>query len=137
MVEDKLLIWKFKCGNRDALGRIYGKYKNYLLKLAIVLANDTNTAEDVVHDVFVSFVQSAAKIRLAGNLKSYLSTCVVNRIRNRKRDEQRHEAVGIENSDRIISDSVQPERWAILSEQLGILSGAMAQLLNCRMNSVR
>jgi DNA-directed RNA polymerase specialized sigma24 family protein len=46
MVEDKLLIWKFKLGNRDALRRIYEKYKNDLLKLAVALLNDVNTAED-------------------------------------------------------------------------------------------
>ena len=82
MVEDKLLIWKFKCGNRDALGRIYGKYKNYLLKLAIVLANDTNAAEDVVHDVFVSLARRNGELSLRSSLKSYLNSCVVNRVRD-------------------------------------------------------
>jgi len=128
MVEDKLLIWKFKCGNRDALRRIYEKYKNDLLKLAVVLVNDVETAEDVVQDVFVNFAQSAAKIRLGGNLKSFLATCVANRIRNRKRDRQKHKTSGLDNLDCIISDLSRPEQWVILSEQLQILSGAMAQL---------
>ena len=54
MVEDRLLIWKFKLGNRDALCRLYEKYKNDLLKLAVSLVNDVSTAEDVVQDVFVN-----------------------------------------------------------------------------------
>jgi len=37
MLEDKILIWKFKCGSRDALRRIYENYKKDLLKLATVL----------------------------------------------------------------------------------------------------
>ena len=128
MVEDRLLIWKFKLGSRDALQRIYEKYKDDLLKLSVALTNDVNTAEDVVQDVFVAFAKSAAKIRTRGNLKKYLVTCVANRIRNRKRDQQRHEASGIDDSDCVISDFKRPEQWAILSEELKLLSNAMAQI---------
>ena len=128
MVEDRLLIWKFKLGNRDALRRLYEKYKNDLLKLAVALVNDVSTAEDVVQDVFVNFAQSAAEIQPSGNLKKYLVTCVANRIRNLKRDRQRHEASGIDNSDCLISDLERPEQWAILSEELQLLSNAMAQI---------
>jgi DNA-directed RNA polymerase specialized sigma24 family protein len=55
MMEDRILLWKFKRGSRDALRRIYEKYRNDLLKLAIPLVTDVNTAEDVVQDVFVAF----------------------------------------------------------------------------------
>ena len=128
MVEDRLLIWKFKLGKRDALRRIYEKYKNDLLKLAVALTNDTHTAEDAVQDVFVGFAQSAAKISLAGNLKAYLATCVANRIRNAMRDRQRHETSGIEDADCAICDEERPEQWAILSEEMELLSSAMAQM---------
>ena len=128
MVEDQLLIWKFKFGSKDALRRIYEKYKNDLLKLAVTLVNDVNTAEDVVHDVFIVFAQSAAKIKPRGNLKKYLVTCTANRIRNRNRDRQRHEAPGIDDSDCIISNFKRPEQWAILSEELQLLSNALAQI---------
>ena len=128
MVEDRLLIWRFKHGNRDALRRIYEKYKNDLLKLAVSLTNDVNTSEDVVQDVFVSFAQSAARIQTSGNLKKYLATCVANRIRNRKRDRQKHEASGIEDSDCVIADAKRPEQWAMLSEEMVLLSNAMAQI---------
>jgi RNA polymerase sigma-70 factor (ECF subfamily) len=127
-VEDKWLIWKFKLGNTDALRAIYEKYKNDLLKLAVALTNDVNTAEDAVHDVFLSFAQSAEKIRLAGNLKTYLATCVANRIRNVVRDRQRHEATNHKNADRDMSHEQGPERWAILSEELELLSKTMAQI---------
>ena len=128
MVEDKLLIWKFKRGDNDALRRIYEKYKNDLLKLAVVLTGAPATAEDVVHDVFVKFAQSPGKIRSAGSLKGYLSTCVVNRIRNLQRERKRHKNRSDSELDRVSSDSDRPEQWAILSEQLGLLSKAMGQL---------
>ena len=128
MIEDKLLIWKFKRGSKDALRRIYEKYKNELLKLAVVLANDVNIAEDAVQDVFVNFAQSAAEVRISGNLKSYFSACVANRIRNQKRDQQRHQFAGIENADDVSCNLKRPEQWVILSEQLKLLSSAMAQI---------
>ena len=89
MLEDKLLVWKFKNGSRDALQRIYEKYKNDLLALAIALSNDKSTAEDVVHDVFVSFVQSVDEFKLTGSLKGYLLTCVANLSRDKVRAKKR------------------------------------------------
>ena len=46
MLEDKLLIRKFKRGSETAFVRIYEKYKNYLLTLATALLNDVSIAED-------------------------------------------------------------------------------------------
>jgi RNA polymerase sigma-70 factor (ECF subfamily) len=127
-VKDKWLIWKFKLGNTDALRAIYEKYKNDLLKLAVALTSDVSAAEDAGQDVFLNFAQTAEKIRLAGNLKTYLATCVANRIRNTVRDRQRHETADIRNADSDAVDEQRPGRWAILSEELGMLSKAMAQV---------
>jgi len=128
MIEDQLLIWRFKRGSRDALRRIYEKYKNDLLKLAVALVGDVNTAEDVVQDVFVAFAQSGAQIRPAGNLRKYLLTCTANRIRNRVRDQQRHETTGLEGAEDLVGSFRRPEQWAMLSEALEQLRRAMAQL---------
>jgi len=128
MIEDQLLIWKFKLGDRDALRRIYAKYKNDLLKLAVSLANDVNTAEDVVQDVFVSFAQTGSRIRPTGNLRKYLVTCTANRIRNRRRDRARHETSDIEKAAGTLCGRRGPEQWAILSEELALLSEAMARI---------
>jgi len=87
MVEDRLLLWRYRHGRRDALCRIYEKYKNNLLALAVSLSNDVSLGEDAVHDVFVSFAQSAARLELRGSLMSYLSTCVANRVGKLKRIE--------------------------------------------------
>ena len=128
MMEDRRLLWQLKRGSQDALRRVYEKYKNDLLKLAVSLVTDVNTAEDVVQDVFVSFAQAADRIGVAGDLRKYLVTCVANRIRNRRRDQQRHEAVGLEGADRILCGSRRPEQWAILNEELRLLSEALVQI---------
>ncbi len=85
MVEDKILVWKFNRGSEDALRRIYEKYKNDLLGLAITLSRDRSLAEDVVHDVFVSFGGTVGSFHLSGTMKGYLSTCVANSARDRNR----------------------------------------------------
>jgi len=128
MIEDKLLLWRLKRGDRAALQRIYLKYKNDLLKLAVSLAADVSSAEDVVHDVFVSFAQSAGRLHIQGNLKAYLLRSVVNRIRTLYRNSQRHAKPGLEETTGMPSTSDRPEHWLILNEQLDQLRHAMAQI---------
>ena len=101
MLEDEWLKLRFKAGRPDALQRIYEKYRDYLLTLAMALLNDAATAEDVVHDVFVSFAQSGTRFRLHGSLRAYLATSVVNRVRDQVRAAQRR--------GRILSGETPPE----------------------------
>jgi RNA polymerase sigma factor (sigma-70 family) len=128
MLEDKVLIWKFKSGSSDALCRIYEKYRKDLLRLAAILSNNASDAEDIVHDVLVSFAQSARTLKLSGNLKSFLLTCVANRARNKNRSNQRRQAVGLDEAKFVASQSKTPEQWMIQSEELKRWSSIMAQL---------
>ncbi|MHC4624640.1 MAG: RNA polymerase sigma factor, partial [Planctomycetota bacterium] len=125
MIEDRLLIWKFKRGSKDALRRIYEKYVAFLLTLATALLNDVSTAEDIVHDCFVVFVQSADRIKLEGSLRSYLATCVVNRVRDEMRTRRR-QSVGSDEALSAPSNSKGPELSAVCGEELQELSKAMA-----------
>ena len=128
MIEDKLLIYRFKCGRNGALRQIYDKYKIEILKLSIVLTGDVNTAEDIVHDVFVKFAQSAGRIRLTGSLKNYLLTSVINRIRNHIRDCNRRCETSLEKADFVLSSERNPLQWAVLDERLSLLSEALKEL---------
>ena len=82
MMEDKLLVFRSRRGSREALTRIYEKYKADLLLLAMGLLNDKAAAEDIVHDVFLSFVRGLDSFRLTGSLKGFLLTCTANHARN-------------------------------------------------------
>jgi RNA polymerase sigma-70 factor (ECF subfamily) len=126
-MEDKLLVLRCKRGSRDALGRIYEKYKNDLLILAIALLNDTSAAEDVVHDVFLSFVRTIEKFRLTGSLRSYLLTCVANRARNVNKAVHRH-SVGPNPVEHVCSALDEPPQSILCNEQLQLLGQAMAQV---------
>ena len=133
MGEDKLLIWKFKHGSKDALRLIYEKYVAYLVTLATVLLNDVCDAEDVVHDFFVSFAESPEKLGLEGSLKGYLATCVANRARDKIRVRQRNRvrqqnSVTLDETNSICSDKRGPVLSAVCSEELQQLSCAITQL---------
>jgi RNA polymerase sigma-70 factor (ECF subfamily) len=127
MVEDELLKLKFKAGRADALQRIYEKYRDYLLTLAMALLNDAGAAEDVVHDVFVSFAQSCGGLRLRGSLKGYLSTCVLNRSRDHYRARKRRQT-GCNESIRPRPDSASPDGRMLSDEQSQHVAAALAQL---------
>ena len=127
MIEDELLKWRFKCGSRDALCRIYEKYEDYLLTLAMALLNDVNAAEDIVHDVFVSFAKSAENFRLRGSLKSYLATCVTNRARDEIRRNRRRPAELNEVTLASLG-SERPDQQVSHGEELQQLNNAIAQL---------
>lgn len=128
MLEDKLLIWKLKRGSRDALCRIYEKYRDDLLRIAAGLLNQTNSAEDVVHDVFLNFVRCAGRFELTGSLKGYLATCVANRARNVIRSQKRHRNVSLDDADPVISNFERPDQWIIYDEEFSRLSNALSQL---------
>ena len=127
MLEDKLLLLKFKRGSPDALRRIYEKYKDELLALAVALSNDRVTAEDVLHDVFISFARYAVKLQLRTNLKSYLSSCIANRVRNLKHVESQ-QAVQLDHIEDFSRDCVRPDRQAMSAELYRQVEHAMTQL---------
>ncbi len=127
MLEDKLLIWKFKCGDSEALCRIYRKYGDYLLALAAALLQDVNTAEDVVHDVFCKFIESREKFKLAGSLKSFLATCVVNLARDKLR-ARRSQPCELDEAAATALDTNEPQHHAIFGEEARNLNRAIAQL---------
>jgi DNA-directed RNA polymerase specialized sigma24 family protein len=48
MLEDEWLKWKLRHGSREALARVYEKYVDAMLTLAMGLLNNRAAAEDVV-----------------------------------------------------------------------------------------
>lgn len=126
-MEDKLLVLRCKRGSKDALGQIYEKYKKDLLVLAMALLNDASAAEDVVHDVFLSFAQAVAKFRLTGSLKGYLLTCAANRARNVNKAKYPQNTESY-STNAVDSGADDPPCSIVCNEQLKQLSHAMTQL---------
>ena len=127
MIEDKLLIWKIRNYREDGLVRTYGKYKNYLLKIAYALLNDSQQVEDAVQDVFVALAESAGRLRLDGNLKGYLVRCLLNGVYNMKKARNARSAIPLSEVKEPCSED-RPDQWIILDEEQKRVHDAMCQL---------
>jgi RNA polymerase sigma-70 factor (ECF subfamily) len=127
MLEDELLKWQFRRGSREALARIYEKYLDPMLTLAMGLLNDAAEAEDVVHDVFVGFARSTNGFTLHGSLSGYLATSVVNRVRDRIRKDRRRRSY-LSSPRPAPAETRGPEELVIHSEEARRLAAALAEL---------
>jgi RNA polymerase sigma factor (sigma-70 family) len=127
MLDDKHLIWELKQGNKEALRQIYLEYKDTLLTIAASLLHDSYAAEDVLHDVFVSFAAGVAKLELRVSLRNYLISSVVNRVRDSFR-KKKHHMVELDKAGQIGTDSDNPEKSAIFAENSQLLADALYQI---------
>jgi RNA polymerase sigma-70 factor (ECF subfamily) len=125
-IEDKWLVWRFNRGDGEAVRVMYERYKEGLVALAVVLLRDSAAAEDVVHDVFVSFLRMG-KFRLTGSLRGYLATCVANAARNALRNNARH-AQPLEDEEAVESEVPWPDEEAIFGEERQLLVRAISEL---------
>ena len=116
-----------KLSIRD-LEEVYLSHKNALLKFAYVLVGNAATAEDIVQDAFVGFTRAAGRKETFSNIKAYLMTAVLNKVRNYYRDSKKDATETLDFADELPSNCKRPEQWAILSEQLELLSKAIAKL---------
>ena len=127
MLEDERLIRRLRRGDKEALRRVYEKYKDKLLTMAAGMLNDAGTAEDILHDVFVSFAGGIKKFHLYGSLQNYLITCVINRVRDRFRRKQ-YEVIEIRRVRPIGADEPEPQQSATFNEQSQALAEALARI---------
>jgi RNA polymerase sigma factor (sigma-70 family) len=127
MIDEKILVWKFNRGSKDALRRLYEKYKGDLLGLAVTLLRNRSLAEDVVHDVFVSFARTAGRFVLSGTLKGYLSTCVANCARDKNRLRSGND-VGLDAAANMESDAGNPVKYVVGCEQARTLQELLGRL---------
>ena len=125
--DEKKLIKQFNRGSKDALCQIYQRYKKDLYGFAISLLNDIHAAEDVVHDVFVSFAQKSGSYTLTGTLKNYLLASVANRARDLYRLKSRND-VPLGNTVPMPQEEYSPEQYAIVTEEYIILQQTLLKI---------
>jgi len=129
-LEDRILVWELKRGRVWAFDRIYAKYLDTLLTVAMGLLGDAQLAEDVVQDVLTQFVESIGGFHLRGSLKGFLATCVANRARNlrRQRYRQGQTTIQMEDTPAQGKDPENPVDVLIRDEGVHYLYQALLQL---------
>ena len=127
MLEDKLLMARYNRDDKEIIRRIYQKYKDQLVTLAAALLYDKQTAEDVVHDVFIMLINTAGKMKLTSSLKSFLSVCVANKARTINQ-RARLQTSRTTDFSQITADLQSPDLSAIFGEETARLTEAMKEL---------
>ena len=122
---DEQLIESLRAGSREAMRLLYESHKDGLFTLAKGLLGDASAAEDVVHDVFISFVESLHKYHVNGGVRAYLATAVANRARDRLRAIKRHALEPREDNGQT---DEPPETQVIQQEDAQRLRQAMTEL---------
>ena len=127
MTEDQDLFVRLRCGDKDALRRIYDKYRIDLFTIAASLIHDVHAAEDCLQDVFVGLADSAREFKIRRNLKGYLISWILNRARDTVRAKRPQLDQSVEDSW-CFSTTSNPAQRLIDREESVRLFGALGQL---------
>ncbi len=119
MNDDKTLIGRLKRGDQAALECIYVKYRPLLMATACSYHVDRHVAEDIVHDVFLSFTKRMNNFEINHSLYGYLRAGILNGIRDMIRRRTRQEKRTIDNT---VSDEIMhgPHECSVQSEEVNL-----------------
>jgi RNA polymerase sigma-70 factor (ECF subfamily) len=115
MISDEELFRLWQQGNADALETLVQRYHRVLLAYLYRLVGQTETAEDLLQDTFVSLVREAHSYCYPRSFAPWLYTIAHNLARNHRASAyQRHVHVGQPVPERLTSESdpsALVERW--------------------------
>ena len=112
----------------EEYNRCVEDHSDGLYRFILKNIKDREKAEDIVQDVFISFVKSVDRFSLRGSLKAYLSTCVANRARDYIRQKKRRPSVAVNEAAQMTSDAKSPIQLVICTEELQKLKQAITHL---------
>jgi RNA polymerase sigma-70 factor (ECF subfamily) len=127
MSEDWSLVRQLNLGSKQALRRIFEKYKDDLYTITVSLVGDGHLAEDCLQDVFVHLAQAAGRIQVRTNLKGYLARAAVNRARDCLRRRSRQIGLPVEELNPE-GPTLAPDHRLICDERAHAVLQAVARL---------
>src|SRR5262245_35162891 len=86
------LVERAVAGERAALAELYDAHAPGLRRFARMLTGERDSAEDLVHEVFVALPRALRRFRGDGELSSYLLSIAANKARNHVRRARRARA---------------------------------------------
>jgi len=131
MNDDKTLLGRLKRGDQTALESIYVKYRPRLIAAACSYHVDSHQAEDVLHDVFLSFSHRSREFEIDHSLYGYLRTGIVNGIRDIIRRRSRQEKAMVRDGISVGAPDC-PEQLVMQSEQTRQAEDLLSVLPDCQ-----
>ncbi len=126
MLDDPILLWRSKRGDRRAFDLLYERHLDTLLTVAMSLLGNASDAEDAVQEVFASFIESLDTITLRSNLRNFLAVCVANKSRDMLR--RRNRPLADPRGPVIAADAAETLDLVAHSEQIHRVVDALAEL---------
>ena len=75
---DNELLYRLKKGDRDAFNSVYWQYSSKVYNTVLYLLNDSDIAEDVVQELFLTIWEKRENIQPELNFEAYISTIARN-----------------------------------------------------------
>lgn len=136
-VPDNIAVHLLKNGDWNGLDILVPRYQEQSLRVAYLITQDRQLAEDVTQEVFIRIANNIRKFDETRPFEPYLMRCVVNFALDAVRKENRMDISpdGLENLERLIQNSVDVEDAAEMN-QVKQKMVAVMQRLSPRQRSV-
>ncbi len=138
---DNAALVRLQQGDASAVADLYDRYKRTALGLALKIVRDTEEAEDVVHDAFMTIVERAHQYHAErGSVAAWLLTTVRNlsldRTRRRTRRAQISEFELKPSVETHAAPSTDPETLFTCERQRLAVRTAMKSLPEAQLNTL-
>jgi len=81
-ISDQNILDKFSAGDEKAIELLFNKYYKYLCACVYKLIKDSNTAEDIVQEVFMELWKKREKLNINISIKAYMRRASINKTLN-------------------------------------------------------
>lgn len=113
---DSKLLYRLKEGDRDAFDTVYWRYSPKVYNTVLYLLNDSDTAEDIVQELFLTIWEKRRQIQPELNFEAYIATIARNLAYNYVRKSfHNNQSVEDINESNLITNS---DEGAIEAESL-------------------
>jgi RNA polymerase sigma-70 factor (ECF subfamily) len=126
--DDAQRVARLCAGEREALAEIYDAHHEALRAFGVRLLGDAATAEDLVHDVFVTLPIALRRFRGDCALRTFLMSIAVNQARSHVRNAERRRRALERYSELPPSHDAGPERELHARRELHALRAGLLAL---------
>lgn len=127
-LEDKELLLNLKEGDELAFVKIYNLYRNKVYNYAYQLSKSSDTAEEIVQEVFIRLWQKREQINMDFSFQGYIKKITLNHVLNHLKKVAREKALQEEVFQHISVNSSRAEDQLLEKELRKVYEEAIAQL---------
>lgn len=128
MADTPSLLERLTAGDIAAVGEVYEAHHEAVRAFAGRLLGDADTAEDLVHEVFITLPRAARKFRGDSSLRTFLLSIAVNHARHFVRAAGRRRAAGERMAREPLARPTTPEHALHRQHLARVLSAALNSL---------